>query len=134
VPPASAGSDGDFQMIRQPGIAAGLCFEEDVETKERLDNTLLAAALREPSALPLLEFTLDEPYRKCTPYGSKLLLTAYCGLGGLEGALERRADDTFGALTSVDSDAALRAVLSALVRIAPDEELRPVSQPVPQAA
>ena len=122
------------QMIRQPAIAAGLYFEEDAETKERLDDTLLSAALHEPSALPLLEFTLDELYRKCSAYGSKLLLTAYRELGGLEGALERRADDTFGALPSVDSGAALRAVLSALVRIAPGEELRPVSRPAPQAA
>jgi tetratricopeptide (TPR) repeat protein len=122
------------QMIRQPAIAAGLCFEEDAETKERLDDTLLAAALREPSALPLLEFTLDELYKKCAPQGNKLLLAAYRELGGLEGALERRADDTFGALPSADPGTALRAVLSALVRIAPAEELRPVSQPAPQAA
>jgi hypothetical protein len=122
------------QMIRQPAIAAGLCFEEDAATKERLDDTLLAAALREPSALPLLEFTLDELYRRCTSQGSKLFLAAYRELGGLEGALERRADDAFGALPIVDPGTALRAALSALVRIAPAEEMRPVSRPAPQAA
>lgn len=65
------------QIIRQPALAAGLRFEEDTKSKGRLDDTLLAAASRDPSALPLLEFTLDELYKKCTPHGHVLTFAAY---------------------------------------------------------
>ena len=50
------------QMIGDPARAAGLRFEEKA-TGERLDHVLQETALRDPQALPLLEFTLAELYQ-----------------------------------------------------------------------
>ena len=53
------------QMIGDPARAAGLRFEEKA-TGERLDHVLQETALRDPQALPLLEFTLAELYKLCS--------------------------------------------------------------------
>src|SRR5207253_11363652 len=79
------------QMIGHPAQAAGLRFEEKA-TGERLDHVLQETALRDPQALPLLEFTLAELYKLCAtdkPSGGPVVLTfaAYEQLGGMEGAL-----------------------------------------------
>ncbi len=84
------------QMIRLPALAAGLRFEERLEGSEHLDDVLLAAAGASPEALPLLEFTLEELYRLREE--SLLTFTAYEKLGGLEGALARRAEETLALL------------------------------------
>ena len=85
------------QMIRQPAQAAGLCFEEDTTTNERLDDVLRDAATKNPGALPLLEFTLEELYKLRTDNGM-LTFEAYKKLGGVEGALAQRAEEVFGGL------------------------------------
>ena len=48
------------QMIRLPANAAGLHFEEDPATIERLDDMLRDAAAGHREILPLLQFTLEE--------------------------------------------------------------------------
>jgi len=73
------------QMIRQPAQAAGLYFEEDTSTNERLDDVLRDAAAKNPGSLPLLEFTLEELYKQRTDNGM-LTYQAYkkirwCGRG-----------------------------------------------------
>jgi tetratricopeptide (TPR) repeat protein len=85
------------QMIRQPAQAAGLYFEEDTTTNERLDDVLRDAAAKNPAALPLLEFTLEELYKQRTDNGM-LTYEAYKKLGGVEGALAQRAEEVFGGL------------------------------------
>jgi len=85
------------QMIRYPTRAAGLRFESNPATRESLDDVLHEAAARDPEALPLLEFTLDELFRQRTDDGI-LTFAAYQSLGGLEGALARRAEEVFAAL------------------------------------
>ena len=63
----------------------------------RLDALIHEAALKSPEALPLLEFTLDELYKRRT--GDDLLtFAAYEQLGGLEGALAQRAEAVFSSL------------------------------------
>lgn len=101
------------QMIRQPARMAGLRFEEDQQTGERLDDILRDAAVREPAVLPLLEFTLDELYKRRTSDGL-LTLEAYRELGGVEGALAHRAEEVFAALP-LQVQSSLPGVLSALV-------------------
>jgi hypothetical protein len=101
------------QMIRQPARMAGLRFEEDQQTGERLDDILRDAAVREPAVLPLLEFTLDELYKRRTSDGL-LTLEAYRELGGVEGALAHRAEEVFAALP-LEVQNSLPRVLSALV-------------------
>ena len=81
------------QMIANPARASGVLFEERA-TGEKLDDQLLEAALRDPQALPLLEFTLAELYAICSrdaaPSESVVLtFAAYEQLGGIEGALAR---------------------------------------------
>jgi len=110
------------QMIRQPALAAGLRFEEDPSTKERLDEVLRDAAAKNPSNLALLEFTLEELYKKRTEQG---LLTheAYRGLGGVEGALANRAEEVYAGLEE-NVQCSLGPVFNGLVGIGGGEDER----------
>jgi tetratricopeptide (TPR) repeat protein len=83
------------QMIRLPASAAGLLFEEDHKTGERLDDLLRDAAVKSPGALPLLEFALEELYEQRDKDKGLLKLDAYRALGGVEGALGQRAEESF---------------------------------------
>lgn len=103
------------QMIRHPARAAGLDLEEDPAGGERLEDVLRDAAAAQPASLPLLEFTLDELYRRRRPDGL-LTLAAYRELGGLEGAIGRRAEEVFAGLPA-EVQAELPAVARAVVRI-----------------
>lgn len=85
------------QMIRLPASAAGVLFEEDHATGERLDDILRDAAVKNPAALPLLEFALEELYQQRDTENCLLKLDAYRALGGVEGALGRRAEESFAA-------------------------------------
>ena len=83
------------QIIREPARAAGLRFEEDAD-RGRLEDVLQAAAVADPGSLPLLEFVLDALYE--AGRGRRLLtFAAYRALGGLEGAIARRADEVVDA-------------------------------------
>jgi tetratricopeptide (TPR) repeat protein len=106
------------QMIRLPTRAAGLRFEEDPASSERLDDMLRDAAAERPELLPLLQFTLEELYQRRTANGT-LTLEAYRELGGVEGSLAKRAETVFRELPA-DVQAALPRVLSALVSIEQD--------------
>jgi tetratricopeptide (TPR) repeat protein len=106
------------QMIRLPTRAAGLRFEEDPTSSERLDDMLRDAAVEHPEVLPLLQFTLEELYQRRTDDGM-LTLGAYRELGGVEGCLAQRAESIFQELPS-EVQAALTKVLNALVSIEQD--------------
>ena len=83
------------QMIRLPAAAAGLLFEEDHKTGERLDDLLRDSAVKSPAALPLLEFALEELYEQRDSDEGLLILDSYRALGGVEGALGKRAEESF---------------------------------------
>lgn len=106
------------QMIRLPTRAAGLRFEEDPSSSERLDDMLRDAAAEHPEVLPLLQFTLEELYQRRTEDGM-LTLAAYRDLGGVEGSLAQRAETVFKDLPD-DVEAELPKVLNALVTIERD--------------
>ena len=106
------------QMIRLPTRAAGLRFEEDPSSSERLDDMLRDAAAEHPEVLPLLQFTLEELYQRRTEDGV-LTLAAYRDLGGVEGSLAQRAETVFKDLPD-DVEAELPKVLNALVSIERD--------------
>ncbi len=106
------------QMIRLPTRAAGLRFEEDPSSSERLDDMLRDAAAEHPEVLPLLQFTLEELYQRRTEDGM-LTLAAYRELGGVEGSLAQRAETVFKDLPD-DVEAELPKVLNALVSIERD--------------
>jgi tetratricopeptide (TPR) repeat protein len=103
------------QMVRLPTRAAGLRFEEDFATNERLDDMLRDAAAARPELLPLLQFTLEELYQRRREDGT-LSLEAYRELGGVEGSLARRAETVFEKLPR-DVQAALPRVLDALIHV-----------------
>ena len=106
------------QMIRLPTRAAGLSFEEDPTSSERLDDMLRDAAAEHPEVLPLLQFTLEELYQRRTEDGM-LTLQAYRDLGGVEGSLAQRAETVFKDLPD-DVEEELPKVLNALVSIEQD--------------
>jgi WD40 repeat protein/class 3 adenylate cyclase len=102
------------QMIREPARAAGLRFEEDPDAG-RLDDLLQRGAVADPGSLPLLEFMLDALYQAGCARGL-LTFADYRALGGLEGAIARRADEVFEALPLTVQEA-LPAVLRALITV-----------------
>jgi WD40 repeat protein len=117
------------QLIRCPTLAAGLQFEpEDPRTGQRLDDLLRDAAAASRDSLPLLEFTLDELYRLRS--GNTLTLQAYHDLGGMEGALARRADEVFTGLPAA-AQSTLPYVFRQLVAIKNDDEDTPVRKRAP---
>ena len=108
------------QMIRYPTRVAGLRFDEDVKfADQRLDDVLRDHAVRDPQALPLLEFTLEELYNSRTE-GGVLTYHAYQALGGLEGALAKRAEDVFTALPPA-AKATFSQVMSSLIVFGQEE-------------
>lgn len=108
------------QMIRRPALMAGLTFEQRGEPEEGLDDVLRDAASGNPTVLPLLEFTLDELWRRSA--GSGVLRFAdYEQIGGLHGALRLRADEEFAKLPPA-VQASLPTVLAAIVHTDPTDE------------
>ncbi|MDZ7632106.1 MAG: hypothetical protein U5K74_12380 [Gemmatimonadaceae bacterium] len=105
------------QIIRFPVRMAGLRLEEDPGTGERLEDLLLSSTVGNPGSLPLLEFTLEELYKRRRDDGV-LSLQAYRALGGVEGALATRAEEVFMALDAATRDT-LPGVLRRLVFVDP---------------
>ncbi|MER9019458.1 AAA family ATPase [Mesorhizobium sp. M0898] len=102
------------KIIREPASAAGLRFEE-TKDRGRLEDVLQEATAADPGSLPLLEFVLEALYQAGR---AERLLTfaAYRALGGLEGAIARRADEVVEALSPTVQDA-LPTVLRALTTV-----------------
>ena len=112
-----ATQDEVIEMIRQPAEAAGIGFETDPGRGIGLDATLASEAANEPGALPLLSFLLDELYKKDIRAGrATLTFASMRELGGLKGAIAKRAEAVFTGLPT-DVQAALPRVLRALVTV-----------------
>jgi DNA-binding winged helix-turn-helix (wHTH) protein/Tfp pilus assembly protein PilF len=101
------------QTIRLPAMAAGLEFQRDGETGQRLDHALYEEAVAQPRLLPLLQFTLQALY-DARLENNTLPFSEYRKLGGIEGSLAKRADETFNGLPPSQRDA-LPLVMSRLV-------------------
>jgi eukaryotic-like serine/threonine-protein kinase len=102
------------QIIRYPAEAAGVTCE-DHPKKGRLDERIRDDALKEPGGLPLLEYALDELFRLGASDGL-LSHAEYEALGGVEGALRKRADDVFARLEP-GQQSAFGSVLNQPVRL-----------------
>lgn len=103
------------QMIRLPASAAGVLLEENHSTGERLDDLLRDAATKSPAALPLLEFALEELYEQRDKDKGLLKIEAYHALGGVEGALGKRAEESFqnaGATAQASFDLVFRQLVT----------------------
>ena len=120
------------EMICRPAEAAGLLFEQHPERGVRLDFVIAERAATAPGVLPLLSFTLDALYAEdIGKHGGHILTFAtYDGLGGLEGAIATRAEDTLARLPAT-AQAALPRVLRALATVSPASDQLAVSRAAP---
>jgi hypothetical protein len=128
------------QIIREPAAVARVSFQKD-DAGIGLDDLLEEAAAREPGALPLLEFALDELYRMDVEEQSRQQLTfgSYAALGSFEGAIAVRAEAVCRSLDQVE-ERAMTGVLLALIsvdEIAPADlgaaGSTPIARTVPRA-
>jgi hypothetical protein len=100
------------EIVRNPAKAAGLSFGRDEATGRMLDEQLLADADR-PDMLPLVQFALQELFDRREVKGGETLLTfaAYQEIGGLDGAIDKRAEVAMAELGEAE-----RASLPRLLR------------------
>ncbi|MCW1922270.1 DUF4062 domain-containing protein [Luteolibacter arcticus] len=103
------------QIIRYPALAAGLQFERHPETGRDLSEQIYQDAADAHDALPLLEFTLEELYQRRRD--NVLAWAAYEELGGLAGAIARRAQETYDALPSETRRQAAKQIFGELVTL-----------------
>jgi len=122
------------QMIRLPAEAAGIAFEVDPHSGIGLDQELRSAAASNPYSLPLLEFTLDELYRRdiVARRGKALRIATYRDeLRKLEGAIAARAEVVCNCLSVEAREQALPEILRALVAVGDDD--KPTGRSTPLA-
>jgi WD40 repeat protein len=117
------------RLIVEPTRLAGLRFEE--QNNRSLADVLLRDAVAHRELLPLLEYALRELFDERTSEGL-LTFAAYAKLSGVEGALARRAEQTFLKL-SPEAQGALDSVLSALFSVSGDEKTSFVRRRTPSA-
>ncbi len=107
------------QIIRLPARAAELAYGIDASGMNRLDDRLYSDALQARDALPLLQYTLQELYLHRAP-GNELTWAAYDALGGLDGAIGRRAEAVLAGLPAAQQEA-LQRLLPRLVAVGADD-------------
>ncbi len=118
-------------MIRLPAEAAGLHFEQDRETGQRLEDALRDTASATPESLPLLEHVLSLLYDQQSTRGDDLLRWSdYRELGELKGALAKHAEAVFSTL-GPDDQRAFPLVMRHLVTLGQGEEEVPNRRTVP---
>jgi WD40 repeat protein/serine/threonine protein kinase len=118
-------------MIRLPAEAAGLRFEQERETGERLDEALRDAAAATPESLPLLEHVLSLLYEQQSARGDDLLRWSdYREVGELKGALAKHAEAVFSTLQPHEQRA-FSLVMRYLVTLREGEEEAPSRRTVP---
>jgi hypothetical protein len=110
------------QIIRRPAQAAGLRFDAHPETKQGLDEALRDAASADPQVLPLLEFALEELYKRQKARGDGMLRWEdYQEFRGIEGVVAAKADEAVASAgAGAGMDQAVDAILSALVNFKTD--------------
>lgn len=104
-------------MIRLPARAAGVVFEEDPVSGNRLEARLLREARDAPDGLPLLSFVLRELYAKRKRVAGVMTMTHadLDAMGGLEGAVTTRAQEIFTQFVAENAD--VKDPLSKLSRL-----------------
>jgi WD40 repeat protein len=118
LPPPKA--DQIKHMIRLPAIKAKLRFEWDTTRQESLDETLLQEAKKNPENLTALSFTLDAIFNK-SPKGI-MSSSAYTALGGIGGAMARRAEEVFKQLKLQKPEACFHSIFHQLVRLSNNQQ------------
>jgi len=118
-------------MIRLPAEAAGLHFELDHKSGQRLDEGLRDAASTTPESLPLLQHVLSLLYDKQVERRDGLLRWSdYRDLGELKGALAKYAETVFATLHP-NEQLAFPLVMRHLVTLGQGEEEAPNRRTAP---
>jgi energy-coupling factor transporter ATP-binding protein EcfA2 len=106
------------QMIQRPAELAAIHFEAHPETAVPLNDVIAEEAGSDPGTLPLLSYLLDQLYQRDiqASAGDTLTYGSYNGLGGLKGAITRRADSVI-AQQPPEVRESLRGVLFTLVQM-----------------
>ncbi len=84
------------EAICSPAAAAGIIVEP------QLVATITADVQEQPGALPLLQYALTELFERRQGY--LMTLAAYEEIGGVTGALSRRAEELYAALNTVEQE------------------------------
>ena len=101
-------SSGELvKAIEEPAQRAGVYIEPTLVTHMVLDVN------HEPGALPLLQYALTELFERHE--GNQLTLATYEAIGGLLGALARRADEVYKSLSLSDQEAAQQLFLRLVI-------------------
>jgi len=98
------------RSVRKPSEVVGLNFEEG------LVDAILSDAGEEPGVLALVEFTLTQLWERRDKDQNRMTLTAYHAMGGINGAIDRHADDVYARL-SPEQQIAARGALTKLVHV-----------------
>lgn len=109
-----------MQMIRLPAVAANLSWSQDPQSATPLDEMLCTEAANNPDSLPMLQYTLQELYLQRSD-NNQLLYSVYQNLGGIEGAIGKKAEEVYQQLPP-EHQTHLAHVLSLLVTLNPDGE------------
>jgi WD40 repeat protein len=106
------------QMIHRPAEAAGVSFEVHGTSSVALNEVIAQEVAREPGALPLLSYLLDQLYRNdvLDAHGHTLTYLTYERLGRLEGAIATKAEAVLEQCAPEDR-LALGSVLFSLVEM-----------------
>ncbi|MEO1646837.1 MAG: hypothetical protein AAFR67_16735, partial [Chloroflexota bacterium] len=99
-----------IEMIEMPASRAGLTWDDGLPGKIQADTGTGAGALA------LMAYALDELYHGVDD-NKRLTFTAYNALGGVEGAIGKRAESTCDALELDDKEAILQQVFRELVAV-----------------
>ena len=113
VPVTPLAPDELERAIAEPAERVG------VELEPGLVAGIVADVIDQPGALPLLQYALTELYERRV--SGMLTNDAYVALGGLAGALSRRADDLTDALDAAGQDS-VRRLFSRLVTLGEGSE------------
>ncbi len=121
--------DALSRVITEPAFQAGLRFERRDDLC--LSDTILREATEHKELLPLVEHLLLELCERRSEDGT-LTFAEFQRLGGVEGALRQRCEETFAGLSPA-VQAALEAVLAGLVTLSGDGQETFVRRTVPLA-
>src|SRR5580693_4255608 len=102
------------EIVRAPAQAAGLEWQTDPKSGQRLDDQIIADVDR-PDLLPLLQFVLQQLFeqRETIDGAATLTWSAYSRIGSLDGAINTAGNRAIGGLGA--DLAALPKLLRALV-------------------
>lgn len=118
------------QIIERPAAEHGVVFEEG------LVDEILKDIKGQPGALPLLQYTLNKVWEaevEAKDLSDRTInLKTYHGLGGVRGALGKRADAVFAALSATDKLDARYIFLRLVDVVWRDQSMRAVPQRVPR--